>query len=89
MDFNTILQGSYILVLTFGAVSAINIFYKQLDSKWNLGLSFVFALIFAFIPTDLGNIILNKIRDAVGIAIALNGSYQLLSGLAKKVGTGS
>jgi hypothetical protein len=85
MDLNSILQGGFVLTLTFGAVSAVNIFYKQLDSKWNLGLSFVFALIFAFIPANLGNIILNQIKNAVAVAVSLNGAYQFLSGIAKKV----
>lgn len=84
MDLNTILQGSYTLILTFGAVSAVNIFYKPLESKQNLALSFIFALAFNFIPTDLGNIILNRIKDAVTIAIGLNGSYQFLKGIFKK-----
>lgn len=76
---------SYVAVLTFGAVSAVNILWKKLESQHNLILSFVFALIFAFIPSDLGNILLNRIRDAVAVAIGLNGAYQFLSGIAKKI----
>ena len=86
---NEVLSGGYIFALTFGAVSAVNIFYKHLESKWNLALSFAFALVFAFIPVDLGNVILTKIKDAFQVAIALNGSYQFLSGLAKKVSSSS
>jgi hypothetical protein len=86
---NGILSGSYIFALTFGAVSSINIFYKELDSKQNLALSFIFALIFAFIPADFGNIILNRVKDAVGVAVGLNGTYQFFSGIVKKIGFNS
>lgn len=74
----------FVALATFGAVSAIN-FWKQLDSKTNFALSIVFAFLFSLVPPDLGSVIGNKIKDAVAVAITLNGAYQFLGGVAKKV----
>ena len=76
---------SFVALITFGAVSAVN-YWKKLDSQMNLMLSVVIAIALSFVPADLGNLIANKIKEAVAIAIGLNGLYQGLGGIAKKVG---
>lgn len=81
IDIKTI---SFVALATFGTVSAINFRYK-LNSQGNFLLSLVFALLYSFVPADLGNIILNKIRDAYAIAVVLNGAYQFAGGVAKKM----
>lgn len=82
IDINSI---GFVALATFGAVSAVNILWKKLESKENLILSAVFAFAFAFVPADLGNEIVNRVRDAVAVALTLNGAYQFLGGVAKKV----
>jgi len=79
-----IASAGFVLLATFGAVSAVN-FWKKQDSRVNFLLSVGFAIAFSFVPPDLGNMIVNKIRDAVAIALSLNGAYQFLGGVAKKV----
>ncbi len=80
-----IASAGFVLLATFGAVSAVN-FWKKQTSQMNFILSVVFAIVFSFVPPDLGNVIVNKVRDAVAIALSLNGAYQFLGGVAKKVG---
>lgn len=86
IDFSTF---GYVALMTFGAVAGVNIVYKkrtdkELESDVKLALSVVFAIIFGFIPADLGSLILNKFRDGLSIAVMLNGAYQALSGIGKK-----
>lgn len=83
IDLQTI---GFVALATFGSVSAVN-FFKQMDSRQNFLLSVGFALAFSFVPADLGNVIVNKIRDAVAVAVTLNGAYQFLGGVAKKMGS--
>ncbi|MFA9228557.1 MAG: hypothetical protein ACEQR7_09020 [Agathobacter rectalis] len=49
-------------------------------------LSLIFALIYGFVPADLGSVIANKVRDAYAVAVILNGAYQAAGGVAKKMG---
>lgn len=76
----------FVALATFGTVSAIN-FFKPMNSKANFLLSLVFAIIYGFVPADLGNIVVNKVRDAYAVAVVLNGAYQFLGGVVKKVGS--
>jgi len=80
-----VLQASATLLITFGTVAAIN-FWRQLTTKQNFVLSFVFFFAYSFIPADFGNMIANKLRDAYVGAMTLNGAYQFLSKLMLKLG---
>lgn len=82
MDFQSM---GFVMLVTFGAVSAVN-FWKPQTSKANFLLSVGFAIAFGFVPADLGSIIANKIKEALAIAVGLNGLYQGIGGIAKKVG---
>lgn len=78
-------SAGFILLATFGAVSAVN-FWKKQDSRGNFLLSILFSFLFSFVPADLGSIIANKVKEAIAIAVTLNGAYQFLGGVAKKIG---
>lgn len=82
LDIQTL---GFVALATFGAVSAVNFKWK-LSSQANFLLSVLFAIAFSFVPADLGSVIANKIKEAVVIATMLNGAYQFLGGVAKKVG---
>lgn len=75
----------FVALATFGSVSAIN-FFRALNSRQNFLLSMVFALVYSLVPSNLGNEIVNRVRDAFAVAVTLNGAYQFLGGVAKKVG---
>jgi hypothetical protein len=71
----------FVGVATFGTVAAANLFYKsrtgkELASETKLIASVVTAIVFGFVPADLGSIILNKVRDGVSVALLLHGFYQ-------------
>lgn len=87
-DFQT---ATFVLLATFGAVHFISyVLMKrwniQLDSEQKIILSVVIAFAFSFVPQELGNEIANRIKDAITVAITLNGAYQFTSGVAKKIG---
>lgn len=79
MDFTNM---TFAGLATLGVVNVIGFFKPGLDSKVKFGLSIVAALAFLFIPADLGNIIFEKLKEAITIAFAVSGSYKL----AMKVG---
>lgn len=79
-----IATAGFVALATFGSVSAVN-FWKKQNSRTNFLLSLLFAFGFSFVPADFGNIIANKAKDAFNIAVLLNGSYQFLGGIAKKI----
>lgn len=81
LDLSTM---GFVALATFGAVAAVN-FKWRLTSMQNFWLSVAFAFGFGFVPGDWGSFFANKIKEAVAIATTLNGAYQFLSGLAKKV----
>jgi hypothetical protein len=75
----------FVAMFSFGSVAAINFKWK-LSSGYNFLLCVAFAIAFGFVPADLGNVILNKVRDGIAIAVSLNGVYQALGNTAKKIG---
>lgn len=82
IDYETM---GFVALATFGAVAAVNFKWK-LSSVHNFALSVVFALLFGFVPADWGSLIANKVKEAIAIAVTLNGAYQFLGGVAKKFG---
>lgn len=76
-------------VLAFGSVGVVNMLlakYKHvtLDNTTKLYLLAGFAFVYLYIPTDLGNAILNQLKTAFGIAVAV---HALNSGLKRAGGT--
>lgn len=67
-----------------GAVNVATFFKPDLKSEVKFALSFISALlIIALVPVDLGNIILEYVKQALVIAFAMSGTYKLVT----KVGT--
>ncbi len=87
-DFQT---ATFIALATFGAVHFITYVLKkrwgvELDSDTKIILSVVIAFGLSFVPVHFANEIANRIKDAIAVAITLNGAYQFTSGVAKKIG---
>lgn len=86
MDYGTFLNSliaiGYVAFFTFGAVYATTIFVKTLTSAQKFALAVVYALIFGFIPANLGSEIMNRIVDAIKVAIGTS----TISGIANKIG---
>ena len=74
----------FVGLVSFGIVSLVNYKY-HLTPLQNFGLSVVFAFVLGFVPADWGNFFFNKLKEALAIAGVVNGAYQSISGIAKKV----
>ena len=82
LDLTTI---SFVGLMSFGIVAVINFKWK-LNSMQNFWLSVGCAFLLGFVPADFGNMILNRVKDAIGIGLTLTGIYKASQGVAKKVG---
>jgi len=74
-----IFQMGLVGLVALGAVNVLGFFFPDLDSRVKFGASVVVAFIVAFIPVDLGNIILDKLRMALEAAFAASGTYKLFT----------
>ena len=78
-------------LISFGGVWILNNVYKRfykhedLSSEGKFALAFVIALVWGFIPPDLGAVWANHVKDAIGIATGFAGGYQFTSKVAEKV----
>ncbi len=60
-----------------GAVNVLTMFKPGIESKYKFLASLVVAFICTFVPTDLGNVILDHIKTSLEIAFAASGVYKL------------
>lgn len=77
-------------LIAFGTTWAVDKFFKRftsvrLQTTDKFVVSFIVALAAGFIPVELGNEILNRVKEAFGIATALAGGFQLLGKVADRV----
>lgn len=66
-------------LFALGVVNVITFFYPLLDSKVKFALSFVAAFLVLFVPVELGNIILEKAKEAIVVAFSASGLYKISS----------
>ena len=60
-----------------GVVNVITMFKPIEDSRIKFAISLVVAFAVLFIPQDISNAILDKLRDAITIAFAGSGIYKI------------
>lgn len=66
-------------LVAIGVVNVITMFKSDLDSRIKFGISLVVAFAVLFVPQELGNMILEKLRLAIEVAFAASGLYKLAS----------
>lgn len=66
-------------LVAIGAVNVLTFFKPGLDSRIKFTASLVAAFAVTFIPTDLGAVILNHLKDALTVAFAASGAYKIAS----------
>jgi len=66
-------------LVALGAVNVLTFFKPGIDSRWKFALSFLVAFVVLFVPSDLGNVLANNIKEALIIATAASGTYKLFS----------
>lgn len=74
MDFTSM---TFAGLATLGIVNVITFWKPGLDSKVKFAISICAALAFLFVPADIGNMLANKIKEAIEIAFAVSGTYKL------------
>lgn len=74
MDFSDI---TFIGLISLGFVNVVGFYFPLMDSKLKFGLSVAVAFSLTFVPAELGNIILDKAKLALGVAFGASGIYKL------------
>lgn len=74
MDFQSMTLAG---LMAIGAVNVITMFKADIDSRIKFIVSLVVAFAALYIPDQIGNDVLNKLRDAIQIAFASSGAYKL------------
>lgn len=72
-------NASFMLLATIGFVNAVTFWKPGMDSKAKIIASVVFAFAISFIPAEFGNFVADKLKVAIGIALAASGSYKLVT----------
>lgn len=89
MDLMTVLQYGLQGVVAYGAVGVITYivkkrFCKELDSDFKLFLLISIAFGVGFIPKDLGDIILNHLKIAITVGLAIHTANTALNKFKKE-----
>lgn len=74
MDFTSI---TFAGLMTLGFVNVVTFFQPDIDSKIKFFISFLFALAVLFVPVELGNMLLDKMKQAIEIALVTSGGYKI------------
>jgi hypothetical protein len=64
-------------LVALGTVNVIGLFKPGLDSRVKFGISFLTAFLVAFIPTEMGIVILDNAKIALQASLGASGVYKL------------
>lgn len=68
---------TFVGLITIGVVNVISFYKPDMDSKVKFAISVCVAFIVTFVPAELGSVILEKAKIAIGVAFAASGGYKL------------
>ena len=74
MDLQTITLSGLVAI---GVVNVISFFKPGIDSKIKFAASLAAAFAVTFIPVEVGNTILQHLKDAITVAFAASGAYKI------------
>lgn len=74
-----IMDATFIGLMTIGIVNVVTFYKPELPSKERFAISIVAAFLLTFVPAEMGNIILEKAKVALGVAFAASGGFKLAS----------
>lgn len=79
MDFfsTDLFNMGFVGLMTIGFVNVLGWFRPTWDSKLKFGCAVAFAFAMTFVPAELGNIILDKLKLALSVGLASSGVYKL------------
>lgn len=76
ISLTNLLEMSLPMLIAIGVVNVVSMKVAMTSAqKW--GLSFLVAFVVGFVPAELGNVILEHIKNALGVAFAASGLYKL------------
>ena len=82
MDLSFLTNITFVGLATLGIVNVVTMFKPGLDSKYKFIVSIVAAFALTFVPAEIGNIVLDKMKVALEVAFSASGTYKL----AQKIG---
>lgn len=74
MDFQSMTLAGLVAV---GVVNVLTMWKPSMDSKLRFAISALAAFVVTFVPPDMGNMILEKAKDALMVAFAASGAYKI------------
>jgi hypothetical protein len=74
MDLTTV---TFVGLATLGVVNVVTLFIPNIDSRYKFLISIVAAFGLTFVPAELSNVLLDKMKIAVQVAFAASGGYKL------------
>lgn len=77
-----IYEFGFVGLMTYGFINVLSIFKPGIDSKIKFAASLLVAFLLLWVPVDLGNLLFDKMKAAISIAVAMSG----ISALATKSG---
>jgi hypothetical protein len=69
------LQLGFVALMAFGSVGAVSFFYKKLTSGQKFLLLAAFAFAYGFVPADLGNMVAERVKEAIAVATSITALY--------------
>ena len=66
-----IFQLGFVALASFGSVAAVSFVKNDLTAAQKFVLLVGFAFVYGFVPADLGNVLAERVRDAVAAATAI------------------
>lgn len=70
-------QIPFIGLMTIGFVNGLTFFVPDMDSKTKFAASIVAAFVLSFIPAEIANILLEKVKLALQAALLASGGYKI------------
>jgi hypothetical protein len=77
-------------LLSFGSVAVLGYFLKDVgrvsfDARQKAIALVVFAFIYGFVPVEFGNVLAERIKDAIYVGGTITGGYVALKNVVSKV----
>ena len=82
MENMSALDFGFVGLVTYGFINVLTMWKPNLDNKTKFMSSLVVAFALLWVPADLGILLADKIKIAIGIAVAMSG----VSKIATKAG---
>lgn len=64
-------------LVVIGVVNVLSMYAPNMDSRVKFFISFLVAFLISFVPAPIGNMLLEKAKEAITIAFASSGVYKL------------